>query len=176
MKYFQKITLCLAAIVVMALGNKAAASITIDPSAPDQLDAASHTGHSIMVIDSLADGGNDDGGSILFTNADNASIEIKSNGIVKVGTTGLGISGTDVAKTGTGSVVVDSGGVLEITAATADCIAGDVEVESGGILQVDDDIPASGGPFATGADLTVHSGAIIRLGAGVTWSKDVTVS
>ena len=175
MKYFQKITLCLAAIVVMALGNKAVAAAA--PGAA--FDATGGT--DLTVTDSYISGTitvNDvdisDGKAVIFTGTHDVSVAMNiEHGLVKVGAGG--------AKTTQGltKVINPAAGVasiLEITAATANCIAGDVEVESGGILQVDDDIPASGGPFAIGADLTVRGGAVLKLAAGVTWSKNVTVS
>ena len=165
MKYFQKITLCLAAIVVVALGNNvmaAAHNITVDGA-----DAGDYTvagGTSVINVNDVdADA---DGGAVTLTGTSDAPLDI-INGIVQVGTGG--------SKTTAGATTVEIGAILEITAATANCIAGDVEVKAGGILQVDDNIPASGGPFATGADLTVHSGAVIKLGAGKTWAKDINV-
>jgi len=152
----------LAAIVVVALGNKATAT-TLDPSSVDQVDANDYAGAILIVNDASGDGG-----SIILTDPENATLSIVTGGVVKVGTLG--------GKTGTGATTVENGGILDITAATAGCVPGNVEVKSGGILQVDADIPASGGPFASGAGLTVHSGAILKLGAGKKWSKNLTIS
>lgn len=152
----------MAAIVVVALGNKATAT-TLDPSSVDQVDANDYAGAILIVNDASGDGG-----SIILTDPENATLSIVTGGVVKVGTLG--------GKTGTGATTVENGGILDITAATAGCVPGNVEVKSGGILQVDADIPASGGPFASGAGLTVHSGAILKLGAGKKWSKNLTIS
>jgi hypothetical protein len=162
MKYLQKTTLCLAAIVVVALGNKVTAT-TLDPSSVDQVDTNDYAGASLTVNDASGNGG-----SIILTDPEDATLSIVTGGVVKVGTFG--------GKTGTGATTVENGGILDITATTTDCIAGNVEVKSGGILQVDADIPASGGPFASGAGLTVRSGAILKLGAGKKWSKNLTIS
>lgn len=162
MKYLQKTTLCLAAIVVVALGNNVMAT-TLDPSSVDQVYPDDYTGVSLTVNNA-----NNDGGSAILTHPANATLDIATGGVVKVGTLG--------GKTGTGATTVENGGILDITAATTDCIAGNVEVKSGGILQVDADIPASDGPFASGAGLTVRSGAILKLGAGKKWSKNLTIS
>ena len=165
MKYLQKITLSLLAIVVVALGSNAVAAahdITVDG-----LDAGDYTvtgGTSVINVNDVD--ADMDGGAVTLTGTSDVPLHI-INGIVQVGTGG--------SKTTAGATTVEIGAILEITAATANCIAGDVEVKAGGILQVDDNIPASGGPFATGADLTVHSGAVIKLGAGKTWSKDINV-
>ena len=152
----------MAAIVVVALGNKATA-MTLDPSTVDQVYPDDYTGVSLTVNDASGNGG-----SAILTDPENATLSIVTGGVVKVGTLG--------GKTGTGATTVENGGILDITAATTDCIAGNVEVKSGGILQVDADIPASGGPFASGTGLTVHSGAILKLGAGKKWSKDLIIS
>ena len=172
MKYFQKITLCLAAIVVMALGNKAVAAITVEGE-----DATQHLLAGGLVTVNDVDS-NTNGGAVVFTNnTSTANLDIVA-GIVQVGAASK-VLPTDVGTLAgllpSGNTTVENGAILEITAATANCIAGDVEVKLGGILQVDDNIPASGGPFATGADLTVHSGAVIKLGAGITWAKDINV-
>ena len=165
MKYLKNTTLCLAAIVLIALGNKAAAATIIDPASVDQVDSTNYTGASLIVNDTSGDGG-----SIILTNPANATLDIGTGGVVKVGLIGL-----DTGKTGTGATTVENGAILEITAATADCIPGDLEVKSGGILQVDDgvDVPDTG---VFGSTLQVDSGAIIKLGAGSKWSKNVTVS
>ncbi len=155
----------MAAIVVAALGNKVAAT-TLDPSAVDQVYPDDYTGVSLTVNNA-----NNDGGSAILTHPANATLDIATGGVVKVG-----LIGSDIGQTGTGATTIENGGILDITAATTDCIAGNVEVKSGGILQVDADIPASGGPFASGAGLTVHSGAILKLGAGKKWSKNLTIS
>jgi hypothetical protein len=171
MKYLQKITLSLLAIVVMALGSNATATThTFDPDNADIIDSGVYTsaGDSILVNDDASVNGT--GKAVILTGASTVPLDVL-HGILKVGDiAALG------AKTTTDVTTVRNGAILEITAATANCIAGDLEVNAGGILQVDDNIPASGGPFASGADLIVHNGAIIKLGAGVTWSKDVTVS
>ncbi len=167
MKYFQKITLSVLAIVVMALGNNAVAvADVIDPTGTETADSTVYTGTLIEINDGAGNGQS----AAILTGANTKDIDIQ------VGKLKVGDAAASGAKTTTGVTTVESGAILEITAATADCIAGDVEINSGGILQVDDNIPASGGPFASGADLTVHSGAILKLGAGVTWSKNVTVS
>ena len=167
MKYLQKTTLCLAAIVVVALGNKVAASAdVIDPTGTDVVDATVYAGTRIEINDTGVNGTS----AAILTGANTIDIDIK------VGKIKVGDAAATGAKLSIGANTVENGAILEITEATADCIPGDLEVKSGGILQVDDDIPASGGPFASGADLTVRSGAIIKLGAGVKWSKDVTVS
>ena len=156
----------MAAIVVVALGNKVAASNLINPTGTEVADDNVYTGIGIVISD-----GAGNGQSAAILTGDN-TIPID----VQVGKIKVGDAAAPGAKLSTGANTVESGAILEITQATADCIPGDLEVKSGGILQVNDDIPASGGPFATGADLTVRSGAIIKLGAGVKWSKDVTVS
>ena len=165
MKYLQKTTLCLAAIVVVALGNKVAAMAVIDPEGTEVANNTVFEGTKIVILDGAGNGQS----AAILTGDNTIPIEVQV-GKIKVGD--LAAPG---AKLSTGANTVESGAILEITEATADCIPGDLEVKSGGILQVDDDIPASGGPFAFGADLTVRSGAIIKLGAGVKWSKNVTV-
>ena len=157
----------MAAIVVVALGNNvmaAAHNITVDGA--DEGDYTVAGGTSVINVNDVDADADADGGAVTLTGTSDAPLDI-INGIVQVGTGG--------SKTTAGATTVEIGAILEITAATANCIAGDVEVKAGGILQVDDNIPASGGPFATGADLTVHSGAVIKLGAGKTWAKDINV-
>jgi len=166
MKYLQKMTLCLAAIVVVALGNKATAvADVIDPTGTETADNTVYAGTRIEINDA---GGNRTSAAIL-TGANTIPIDVQV-GTVKVGdTAALG------AKLSTGDNTVESGAILEITAATAGCVPGALEVKSGGILQVDAgvEVPDAG---VFGSTLKVDSGAIIKLGAGSKWSKDVTVS
>lgn len=158
----------MAAIVAVALGNNVMAA-TPHVITEDGVDAGSYTvaGGTTSVINVNDIDADTDGGAVTLTGASDVPLDI-INGIVQVGTGG--------AKTTTGATTVRNGAILEITEATTDCIAGNVEVKSGGILQVDADIPASGAPFASGAGLTVHSGAILKLGAGKKWSKNLTIS
>ena len=166
MKYFQKITLSVLVIVVMALGNNAVAvADVIDPTGTETADSTVYTGTLIEINDGAGNGQS----AAILTGANTKDINIQ------VGKLEVGNTAASGAKTTKGATTVQNGAILEITAGTADCIAGDVEINSGGILQVDANIPASGGPFATGADLTVHSGAVIKLGAGKTWAKDINV-
>jgi len=159
MKYFQKTTLCLAAIVVVALGNKATAT-TLDPSSVDQVDANDYAGASLIVNDASGDGG-----SIILTDPENATLSIVTGGVVKVGTLG--------GKTGTGATTVENGGILDITAATAGCVPGALEVKSGGILQADVNVPSGSSVF--GSTLKMNSGSVLKLGAGVVWGKNIDV-
>ena len=161
MKYLQKTTLCLAAIVLIALGNKAAASAdVIDPTGTEVADATVYAGARIEINDAGANGTS----AAILTGANTIDIDIK------VGKIKVGDAAAIGAKLSTGANTVESGAILEITAATADCIPGDLEVKSGGILQVDDgvDVPDTG---VFGSTLQVDSGAIIKLGAGSKWSK-----
>lgn len=166
MKYLQKTTLCLAAIVVMALGNNVMAADVIDPTDTEVANNTVYAGTKIVILDGAANGQS----AAILTGVNTIPIE------VQVGKMKVGDAAAPGAKTTTGATTIESGAILEITAATENCIAGNVEVKSGGILQVDADIPASDGPFASGAGLTVHSGAILKLGAGKKWSKDLTIS
>lgn len=163
----------MAAIVFVALGSKVAAMAPLapyDPTGSEDLTVTdSFTFGTIRVSDAA---GNGTGKAVIFTGTQGASVGMD----IQVGTVKVGDAAALGAKTTTGATTIESGAILEITAATENCIAGNVEVKSGGILQVDADIPASDGPFASGAGLTVRSGAILKLGAGKKWSKNLTIS
>ena len=154
MKYLQKITLCLAAIVVVVLGNKATA-MTLDPSDEDQVDSTNYTGQSLTVNDAGYDGG-----SIILTNPADATLDIEIGGVVKVGSSG--------GKTGTGATTVESGAILEIAAATAACIGGATEVMSGGIIHVDAgvEVPATSPLylFLANSIYEMHSRSAVSIG------------
>ena len=175
MKYFQKITLCLAAIVVVALGNNASAAAPVaayDPTGAADLTVTDSFSSGTITVNDAA--GNGTGKAVIFTGTQDASVAMD----IQVGTVKVGDTAASGAKLSSGANTVESGAILEITAATTGCIPGTLEVKSGGILKVDDGIivPAAGGSDVFSAALTLKSGAKIQLGAGSTWSKNVTVS
>ncbi len=169
MKYFQKVTLSLLVIVAMTLGNKAVAAITVEGE-----DSTQHlaTGGAVTVNDTnIANSG-----AVVFTAAGSTADLVITAGIVRVGAASKVLPadvGTLAGLLPSGATTVQSGAILEITAATAGCVAGALEVESGGILQVDVDVPS--GSSAFGSTLKMDSGSVLKLGAGKTWGKNISV-
>jgi hypothetical protein len=171
MKYFQKISLSLLAIVVMTLGNKVAATAhTFDPDTTDLTDNTAYvTGGDSIVVDDNASA-NGTGNAVILTGASSVPLDVL-HGILKVGNSAA--TGSVAAIASTGANTVENGAILEITAATTGCIPGALEVKSGGILQVDANIPSGSDVF--GSTLQIDSGAVLKLGSGVTWGKDINV-
>lgn len=99
-------------------------------------------------------------------------------------TTPVDISGTvNVGAAGhllpASAVTVLSGGLVDIKGTTMDCMPGTNVVNSGATLQVDDalSVPAAGiaGSGDLFGTLKFGSGSTLRLGAGSSWARNITI-
>lgn len=104
-------------------------------------------------------------------------------GNMSVSTTPLSIPGvvhvgaSSASKMPTGVATVLSGGLVKIMGATASCVPGATEIQSGGVLEV---LASVAVPVHTSAadifgTLKFNSGSILKLGAGVSWARNMRI-
>jgi len=101
--------------------------------------------------------------------------------IMITGNVNVGASGSKLT---TGATTVKPGGLLEIMGSTAASVPGATEIQNGAVLQVAASVavPANGSSHgdifnngSTGGSLKFDTGATLKLGAGSSWARNITV-
>ena len=176
MKYFQKIGLRFGAIVAVAFaGNVMGSSIT-----DYGVNSTTYSGDL-----TINDTDYSDGKAVVLTSTTSSGNFTLQSGIVRVGAASK-VNMTDGAESAVLGVIapssdtfqVQSHGILEITAATPDCVKGHTEIMAGGKIQVDASvtIPAAGDASTdVFGGLKFHSGSVLVLGPGANWQRDIVL-
>lgn len=176
MKYFQKMGLRFGAIVAVAFAGNVMGSIS-----EYGVNATDYSGGDLTINDADYS----DGKAVVLTSAASASNNIIiDSGIVRVGAASK-VDMTDAGETAssgvlatTGNINVHAAGILEITAATPDCVRGHAEIQSGGRVKVDAGvtIPVAGDASTdVFGGLKFHSGSVLVLGPGANWQRDIVL-
>jgi len=176
MKYFQKIGLRFGAIVAVAFAGNVMGSIS-----QYGVDGNDYSSGDLTINDADYS----DGKAVVLTSDTGASNNIIiDSGIVRVGAaskvdmTDIGESASLGVLATTGNINVHTAGILEITAATPDCVRGHTEIQSGGRVKVDASvtIPAAGDASTdVFGGLKFHSGSVLVLGPGANWQRDIVL-
>ena len=111
--------------------------------------------------------------------ASSTPLEIATDATVAVGSASVTMAnGSVVINAKLPTAALDVFGVLKMTGALANCVPGTAAVKSGGTVLVDAAVavPAAGGAatdvFGT---LVFESGSILKLGAGASWARNISV-
>jgi hypothetical protein len=148
-------------VVIPVVDTRSAATITTDSGAAVSSIAAPY-GTSLLTLD----------GSGVVTAGDMSAsaTPLSIPGVVHVGA-------SSASKMPTGVATVLSGGLVKIMGATASSVPGATEIQSGGVLEV---LASVAVPVHTSAadifgTLKFNSGSILKLGAGVSWARNMRI-